>query len=278
MARLEKLDFGSIESICKILGDTSSGFTGSEIAKLLYEAKIEDIDSLNTKWKRLNSALANKQELDGCANAVLHFIQLAMAPSKHYNRLEWFNDTRFELNKVLSFAGYYLEENGKVTTSIKASTISEAAARASKLKEHLISRNVHPDVLYYCREELLVDNYFHTVFEATKSVADKIRNKTGLTTDGAGLVNEAFAFKNAPHIPHLALNSLQTESEQSEQKGFANLLIGLFGTFRNTTAHAPKVTWTIDECDALDILSMVSLVHRRLDKAIEAKKMYENKI
>ncbi|HAS6741204.1 TPA: TIGR02391 family protein [Vibrio parahaemolyticus] len=278
MARLEKLDFGSIESICRILGDTSSGFTGAEIAKLLYEAKIEDIDASNTKWKRLNSALANRQELDGCANAILHFIQLAMAPSKHYNNQEWFNDTRFELNKVLSFSGYSLGENGKVSTAEKAYTISEAAARANKLKEHLISRNVHPDVLHYCREELLVDNYFHAVFEATKSVADKIRNKTGLTSDGAGLVNEAFAFKNAPHIPHLALNTLQTDSEKSEQKGFVNLLVGLFGTFRNTTAHAPKVTWIIDERDALDILSMVSLVHRRLDKAIEAKKMYENKI
>jgi uncharacterized protein (TIGR02391 family) len=57
-----------------------------------------------------------------------------------------------------------------------------------------------------------------------------------------------------------------------------NLLKGLFGTFRNTTAHAPKITWDIEEQDALDILSMVSLVHRRLDKAIEAKKMYEGKI
>lgn len=278
MARLDKLDFGIIESICKILGDTGSGFTGSEIAKLLCEAKIEDIDSLNTKWKRLNSALANKQEQDCCANTVLHFIQLAMAPSKHYNNLEWFNDTRYKLNQVLSFAGYSLAENGNVSNSAKASTISEAAARASKLKDHLVSRNVHPDVLYYCREELLVDNYFHAVFEATKSVADKIRNKTGLTSDGASLVNEAFAFKNAPHIPHLALNALQTESEKSEQKGFVHLLTGLFGTFRNTTAHAPKITWKIDELDALDILSMVSLVHRRLDNATEAKKMYENRM
>ncbi|CAK2444691.1 conserved hypothetical protein [Vibrio crassostreae] len=278
MARIEKLDFGTIESICKILGETACGFTGAEIAKLLYEAKIEDIDSLNTKWRRLNSALANRQEKDGCANIVLHFIQLAMAPSKHYNNLEWFNDTRFKLNQVLSFSGYFLGEDGKVSTSERASTISEAAARASNLKEHLVSRNVHPDVLYYCREELLVDNYFHAVFEATKSVADKIRKKTSLTSDGASLVNEAFAFKNHPHIPHLALNNLQTESEKSEQKGFANLLVGLFGTFRNTTAHAPKITWKIDELDDFDILSMVSLVHRRLDKAVEAKKMYEHKI
>ncbi|WP_230086866.1 MULTISPECIES: TIGR02391 family protein [Providencia] len=79
-------------------------------------------------------------------------------------------------------------------------------------------------------------------------------------------------------MPYLALNSLQTDSEKSEQKGFINLLVGLFGTFRNTTAHAPKITWKINEIDALDILSMVSLIHRRLDVAIEAKKMYENRI
>lgn len=62
--------------------------------------------------------------------------------------------------------------------------------------------------------------------------------------------------------------------KDSEQRGFMNLLKGVFGTFRNTTAHAPKITWKIEKEDALDILSMISLIHRRLDKAIEAKKMY----
>jgi uncharacterized protein (TIGR02391 family) len=57
-----------------------------------------------------------------------------------------------------------------------------------------------------------------------------------------------------------------------------NLLKGLFGTFRNTTGHAPKITWDIEEIDALDILSKVSLIHRRLDKATEARKIYEGKI
>lgn len=74
MAKIEKLDFGVIEAISKILGDTSTGFTGAEIGKALYESKIKDIDPINTKWKRLNSAIANKQEEDGCANNVLNFI------------------------------------------------------------------------------------------------------------------------------------------------------------------------------------------------------------
>jgi uncharacterized protein (TIGR02391 family) len=276
MATIPKLDFGAIESISQLLGDTNEGFTGAEIAKYFSESKIEDIEPGSTKWKRLNAALANKQELDGCANNILGFVENAMSPARHYNNNEWFCNARYRLNQILSFSGYQLGDNGKISTATKSFTITEAAARASKLRDHLIIRKVHPDILLYCREELLVDNYFHSVFEATKSVADKIRHKTGLMGDGSPLVDEAFSFKDK--MPHLALNSLQTESEKSEQKGFMNLVKGLFGTFRNTTAHAPKITWLIEEQDALDILSMVSLIHRRLDKAIEAKKMYEGKI
>ncbi|MEL4394259.1 TIGR02391 family protein [Shewanella algae] len=275
MPAIDKLDFSVIESLSKVLGETASGFTGTAIGKILYESNIDDIDSGNTKWKRLNSALANKQEQDRCANNVLVFLQNALNPARHYDNLEWFNDTRFKVNQILSFSGLQLGENGKIGYVKKSNTISEAEARASKLKEHLVARNVHPDVLKYCREELVVDNYFHAVFEATKSVADKIRNLTGLHTDGAVLVDEAFSFKG---VPHLALNALVSESEKSEQKGFMNLLKGLFGSFRNTTAHAPKITWEIEEIDALDILSMVSLVHRRLDKAIQAKRIYEGKM
>nr|VFK24570.1 MAG: TIGR02391 family protein [Candidatus Kentron sp. LFY] len=275
MGKIKQLDLSVLESLSKALGDTSEGFTGTEIEKLLHETGIDDIDSSNTKWRRLNNALLNKQKIDGCANNVVSFIQHAMNPARHYDKLEWFNDTRFKINKILSFEGLSIGENGKANYSTKAETISEAAARACKLKEHLVARNVHSDVIKFCKEELVVDNYFHAVFEATKGVAEKIRAKTGLTSDGASLVDEAFSFKG---VPHLALNTLQTESEKSEQKGFVNLLKGLFGTFRNTTAHAPKITWNIEEQDALDIFSMVSLVHRRLDKAIEAKKICEGKI
>ena len=275
MSTIEKLDFSVIESLSKVFGETSSGFTNSEIQKLLYESNIKDIDSGNTKWKRLYSALRNKQEYDSYTKNVIVFIQNALNPARHYDKLEWFNDTRSKVNQILSFSGLHVGEDGKISYVQKSNTISEAYARASKLKEHMVARNVHPDVLKYCKEELVVDNYFHAVFEATKSVADKIRKITGLQSDGASLVDEAFSFKE---IPHLALNSLQSESEKSEQKGFMNFLKGLFGTFRNTTAHAPKITWQIAEIDALDILSMVSLIHRRLDKATQAKRIYQGKM
>ena len=65
--------------------------------------------------------------------------------------------------------------------------------------------------------------------------------------------------------PVLAVGPLNTESEKSEQKGLANLLIGLFGAVRNPLAHAPKISWPMSEQDALDYLTMISLMHRKLD-------------
>ena len=276
MATIKPLKFGTIESICKLLADTSNGFTGSQIAKYLGETNIEDIDLLNTKWKRLNSALMNRQTLDRCSNNILAFLQNSLDPARHCNKEEWFNKTIYELNRIISFEGLYFQDNGKIIESKKSLTINQANARASKLKEHLMVRKVHPEILKFCREELLVDNYFHSVFEATKSVAEKIRNESGLTTDGSRLVDEAFSFNDK--VPHLALNSLQSETEKSEQTGFMNLVKGLFGMFRNTTAHAPKITWKIEEQDALDILSMTSMIHRRLELAIKPRKIYEGKI
>lgn len=270
---IPSFDLGVLQGIANILGDTDRGLTGGEIGNLLQECHIPDPLSGSTKRYRLFVALRDKQETDRCGNNIVHFIQHVMNPARHYNQQEWFDDTCAALNSVLVFDGYQLGRNGKLVRSQKAQTHSEAYARASRLREGLILRKVHPDVLLFCREELLVDNYFHSVFEATKSVAEKIRQKTGLPSDGASLVDDAFSFKSS--IPHLALNSLQTESEQNEQKGFMNLLKGLFGTFRNTTAHAPKITWKIEEQDALDILSLVSLIHRRLDQAVSARKLYE---
>ncbi|MCW5601632.1 TIGR02391 family protein [Nitrosomonas sp.] len=269
---VKSFDLATIESLSQVLGDTSEGLTGTQISKFLSECNIYDPGLNSTKWKRLYDSLKMKQEADRCANNIVVFIQHIMRPSRHLDKQEWYEDTRAKLNRVLSFEGLELEETGVIKTVSQTRTISEADARAAKLKQSLLSRKVHPDVLRFCRAELLVDNYFHAVFEATKSIAEKIRIKTGLTLDGTALVDEAFSFNNK--IPHLALSTLQTASEQSEQKGFANLLKGVFGTFRNATAHAPKVTWVIEEQDALDILSTISLIHRRLDGAIEAQKMY----
>ena len=44
-------------------------------------------------------------------------------------------------------------------------------------------------------------------------------------------------------------------------------MVGLFGAVRNPLAHAPKTVWPMSEEDALDILTLISFIHRKLDRA-----------
>lgn len=267
MARIESFDPPTLQAICDVLGDTREGLTGTEIGNLLAECNIGDPLPGHTKRYRLYEAFRQRQANDGCANSVLHFIQTAMNPVCFVGSLHYYESQRGRLNAVLAFVGLSLGEDGKLRRIEAAKTLSEAEEKAGRLRKQLIDRKVHEDVLRFCRAELLQDNYFHAVFEATKSVADKIRTKTGLQSDGSTLVDEAFGLGQAGY-PRLAFNSLQTDTERSEHRGLMNLIKGLFGTFRNTTAHAPKIKWPIGEQDAMDILTLASLIHRRLDSAV----------
>lgn len=146
----------------------------------------------------------------------------------------------------------------------RAATLSEAQQRADALRAELGRRDVHPDVLHFCRAELVQQNYFHAVLEASKSVAEKLRVRSGLQGDGAPLVDAACSLSSGPIV---LFNDLATEWERSEQIGLATLLKGLFSTFRNPTAHAPRVLWATSRGEALDMLTLASMLHRRLDAA-----------
>jgi uncharacterized protein (TIGR02391 family) len=250
-----------LEAACRVLADTERGLSGNQIGYLLQDIRIPDADASNTKWKRLFNALAQMQNQHQVGNHLILFINSAMNPVSYARDREAFIWRRDELNVVLAFSGFYVRDDGKVGRADKATTLDVARARVGRLKAALEARAVHEEVVKYCRAELLSENYFHAVFEATKGIAARIRNLSGLNGDGADLVTKAFLGQ----IPVLAVGPLATESEKSEQKGFANLLIGLFGAVRNPLAHATKIDWPMSEQDALDILTMVSLMHRKLD-------------
>lgn len=263
MDRISPFDAQHLEAACRILADTQNGLTGSEIGYLLQDCRIEDVSPEMTKWKRLFNAMVNMQNKHQVGNHLIMFVNRAMNPVSYSRNKEAFDWRRNELNVVLAFSGFSVREDGKVVRVTKETTISGARARANALKHALEDRKAHLEIFKYCREELLDQNYFHAVLEAIKGIAERIRLMSGLKIDGAELVNTAFSVKS----PLVAINSLTTETEISEQKGFSNILVGLFGAVRNPTAHAPKVSWELTEQDALDILSMISYVHRKLDGA-----------
>lgn len=252
-----------MEAIAAALGDTADGLTGSEIRHLLSVVKMDDPSPELTKRHRLHNAFAASQNERGDRVGVIAFIRKAMRPERYLQNPQRYEPLRMKVNTALAFAGLKVDEEGILGATNQATTIPDAERRAREMRKDLVRRGVHPDVLSFCRSELLVDDYFHAVLEATKSVADKIRSRTGLIDDGSALVDRALS----GDPPMLAINSLQNENEKSEQRGFANLVRGLFGMFRNPAAHAPRVYWAMEREDAEDLLSMVSLVHRRLDKA-----------
>lgn len=186
-----------------------------------------------------------------------------MSPARYSREPERFEPMRAVLNQALSFAGLVVDDRGKLNPVSAATTLPEAQRRSRELRADLEGRGVHPDVLAFCRAELLADNYFHAVQEAVKSVGDKIRRLTNLADDGGTLIDRAFGGQQ----PMLVINPGQTLSEKSEQSGFANLVKGTFGMFRNPTAHEARIHWVMSKEDAEDLLTIVSLIHRRLDAA-----------
>lgn len=252
-----------LQSICDALGHTNLGLTGSEIRYFLSICRIADPDPTTTKKYRLFNALAGWQNKNSSPIGINAFIRKSMKPELYIKDPERYDLMRLNLNKALLFSGLSLKANGELVTAKQVNTLSEAQQRATQLRETLITREVHPDILSFCKEELVVDNYFHAVLEAAKSVSDKIRAKTGLTDDGNTLVDRSLS----GDPPLLAINSFQTGSEKSEQKGFANLIRGVFSMFRNPTAHEPRAKWEITKEDAIDLLSLLSLIHRKLDNS-----------
>ncbi|MEW4948548.1 TIGR02391 family protein [Pseudomonas asiatica] len=253
-----------LEAICRVLADTERGLTGTQIGYTLQIINVSDTHPTDTKWRRLFNALAHKQNQVQAGNHLIQFINRTMNPVNYVRDHLAFDSRRDELNVVLALCGFYVRDDGKVAHVNPATTLTEARARVGRLKAALEARLVHQEVFKYCTAELLDENYFHAVFEATKGVAERIRDLSGLHGDGADLVTKAFLGQQ----PILALGPLVSDSEKSEQKGFANLLIGLFGAVRNPLAHTTKVNWPMTEQDALDIFSMVSLMHRKLDRTI----------
>jgi uncharacterized protein (TIGR02391 family) len=252
-----------LEAIAAALADTSEGLTGSEIAHILATLKMADPAPAMTKWKRLHNAFVERQNYSQNRRAILQFIREAMKPERYAKQPEHFEAMRANLNRALAFSGLAVSASGELNAVTRAETLLEAQRRADDLRADLTRRGVHPDVLRFCRAELVADNYFHAVLEATKSIADKLRAKSGLTEDGAKLVDATLCGS----APRVAINELTTESQRSEQSGFANLIKGVFGMFRNPTAHEARVLWAMNKEDAEDLLSLASLIHRRLDAA-----------
>lgn len=258
-------DAAVIVGVAQVLGDTTHGLTGSEIAEMLKRLYIPDPGPI-TKWKRLETALSARQAYDRSPKRTITFITDAMRPVRYINTPELFTRRQDGLNEVLSFVGLRVTDRGEVARAVVSTTLDEASKNAASLRAELRRRRTHPDVLAYCTVELLKKSNFHAALEATKGVFDRLRALSGQTGDGAKLVDAVLTLGSTGNAV-IAINSGRSATDRDEQTGFANLLKGLNSMYRNPTAHDPRALRPFPDEDLLELLTMLSMVHRRLDTA-----------
>jgi uncharacterized protein (TIGR02391 family) len=254
---------GQIEALSRLLGECASG---TDITRVLQDRGLVDGSGESTKWRRLYRVFLETQQHDLSANRVLDFIQSFLTPARFVGRSDEFEAHRQALNTILAFSGLEYGPDGRFRQREAVRTLDEAELRVRTIRAKFQGRQLHPEVLKYCRAELLQDNYFHAVFEATKGLAQRIRDLSGVDGDGATLVDRVFSVER----PVLAINTLRTETERTEHKGFATLIKGCFLAVRNPLAHEPKILWD-GEDDAADYLSLISLLHRKLDSCVPTR-------
>ena len=269
---IQKLDQQQLKSLCGIVAHTSEGLTKSELTTLLGQCRICSVDDGSSRNQLGYTIGLNKRDwLYNCLVAeinksqsfskVFSFLQAVLNPAA-YTSADSRQKYRYlfeETNKVLLFAGLSIDQSGRLVAVSQAETLSEVDQRVNHLKKALYDRAIHSEVQKYCVEDYLRADYYDAVFEASKGLAERVRQISGLTTDGGTLFQTVFS-KNDPYI---FFNAMKTDSERSEFTGLKELLEAIFHLVRNPAAHTPKVNWKTDETKVLDILTLISFAQIR---------------
>ncbi len=269
------LDEQQLKAVCDVLAETNSGYTKTQLTRLLQQSGIEAVSDggsstaygytfgLN-KQDRLYNCLATEINKNHSLSKVYLFLEKALNPVAFTNEKNRgkYNYLLEGTNKALLLAGLEITKEGKLIEVVQAKTLDEVDRRVNSLQRQLYIRAIHSEVQKYCIKDYLQRDYYDAVFEAAKGLAERVRTISGLTTDGGTLFQTAFS-KNDPY---LFFNGMQTDSEKSEFTGLKELMEAIFHLVRNPAAHTPKINWKVDEAKALDVLTLISFAHKYLDE------------
>ena len=272
----------ALKSIAAVLGATDCFLSKKTLKTLLQQEELIVADDGyrenrftyqigQNKRDWLYNCFAETANREQNCDKVLKFIEAAMNPIRYTAESDRmaYSSLKEELNRVLLLIGLYVDETGNVISEKKASTLDEVDDRVNHLKAELQKRCIHHEVKRYCKKELLQKDFFDAIFEASKGLAERVRDISGVSGDGGRLFQQVFSLNN----PCLFFNKLQTDSEKSEFTGLGELLQSIFHLVRNPAAHTPKINWRVEEEKALDILTLISFAHKYLD---ECQRMPDN--
>lgn len=269
---MKPIDNACVEEISKILGNLTSG---SEISNILSRYKWKDYDIelkrpfTSTKWRRINESMIYEINKVNDTKPFFRIIEVIMNPIRFNDNEETWRSSLKNINFALRFYGYEVSDAGKVIPVTPTKTYNDAVKRSKHLIEKLESHSIHKNIIKFCAPELLKENYFHAIFEASKSVFERVRDLTISSKDGNSLINEAFN----PNNPAIIINGnyLKSNDEKGQYNGLKSLLNTICYIYRNPGAHSPKLYSPKSEIDAITALILISMAHQQLDQCISVR-------
>ena len=270
---LPQLDNAQIEAISGFIGDADreKGLERKEINTILSVCKI-DIVAESSKEKTIYKSLTNFSDSIRISNNAWRFTKECFNPARGIKNSKKYMALLDKINEVLILLGVQIKDDGNFYPTDRVESLSEAQKRTKSLRTKLTNYAIHENVLKFCCEELLVEDYFHAIFEATKSLSSRVKDMSNLDKDGRALFQEALSVKS----PYMALSELDTESKRDQQKGLADILCGVTSMVRNVTAHEPRIKWMVNENEAIDILLVISFLYKMLDLCVKVPKSNPN--
>ncbi|HEL1895297.1 TPA: TIGR02391 family protein [Streptococcus suis] len=264
------IDTQFIDTISKILSDYLSHPEITRMGEVLGYPQNDQNSGLN-KHKRVHNIMSDILNRTQNTDNIRLVIEYICNPLRYIDEASVFEQLRTALNIPLSLKGLMVSDNGKIVSVTASKTLSEAKQRFETLDSRLKELKVHSHVLKFCTQELLQENYFHAVFEASKGIFHRIRLLTGSSMDSASLIDQCFKLKEP--IVIINGNKLQTLDEQSEYKGLKNLLLTIAHLYRNSKAHKLKYYNPDNLNDALTALTLMSLAHNLLDNCSNTRRL-----
>lgn len=279
------IEDAKLEALANKLG-TLPELTHTNIDKYLVECSIQDISTKSrlvglgyiagdSKSKRIYKCFINEVYKTNNDLKIVSFIERALNPLRFADSKRY-DDVLNDINSVLLFMGYEINKSGKVKIVKKATTIDEVQERINALENEAKKRNVHSEVLKYCKREYLDKDYFHAQFEASKGLFQRIRDLTNQNVDGTKLINGVFSTEEPMLIlPNLKLTE---RTDKDEFLGYKHLFEYVVNAVRNPEGHTPRILANEELGECLDNFVIISRCHRFLDKCSTTYYTYTKKL
>jgi uncharacterized protein (TIGR02391 family) len=255
---IEPFKLSALERLSQIIANR---YSGTQITLFFYKCGFPKIQhDGSTKSKFVFTELQKLQGGPNGAYSVAKVVEQLCDPQEFHDNIQEFHSIVESVNEVLSFYNMQVNDSGKI---IKCNVQPFLKSKSSEDLKLFDSRMYHSEVKKHARGLFLEGNYFHAVFECCKAFDKYVSEKSELEKHGFELMSATLSLKGC-----LKLNSQRTETECNEQEGLMHLCMGLMRAIRNPQGHEPKMCWEMTREDALDVLSLISYLYRKIDTTV----------